>query len=158
MTPKALQQIYRLQTAAMFPALLKITYVEDGVTKYLRLVNNDTDLTYSEEVYSCARFKYTPPKYSDKQIGDGSITISAVDQTIVQIIRSISTRATAQIVAAFYFEDGTLLFEPIEEWTFQLAKVSWDEGVATWQMIYDDRMDILVPCHKMSAQRCPGVA
>lgn len=158
-TPRALQQMYRLSTSAMFPALLDITYVEDSVTKHLRLVNNDEDMVYDGNTYSWASFKYTPPSYSDKKIGDGTISISSVDQSIVSIIRGISTRATASVVAAFYYDEaGTLYFEGIEEWVFELSQVNWNGAVATWTMEYDNRMSIRVPCDKMTAQKCPGVA
>lgn len=161
MTPsiKALQQIYKLATTAMFPALLKITYVIDGETNYLRLVNNKVDMIFNGETYKAYSFEYEAPKQSDSRMGNGSLSISCIDQEVIRIIRSITNRARAEIVAAFYFaEDGTTYFEGIEEWKFDLASVTWDGLVATWQMIYDDRMSIIVPCAKMSAQRCPGVA
>ena len=150
--------MYRLSTSAMFPALLEITYLEGSTTKYLRLVNNTEDMVYGGNTYTEAIFKYTPPSYSDKKMGDGTISISSVDQSIVTIIRSIQTRASACVVAAFYYDDGTLYFEGIEEWVFELSLVNWNGTVATWTMEYDTRMSIRVPCDKMTAQKCPGVA
>ena len=161
MTPsvKALQQIFKLTTTAMFPALLKVTYVIDGVTNYLRLVNNTVDMIFGGETYKAFCFEYQPPKQSDSRMGNGSLSLSCIDQEVIEIIRAITDRAHAEIVAAFYFsEDGTTYFEGIEDWNFELSSVTWDGTVATWQMIYDERMDNIVPTAKMSAQRCPGVA
>ena len=143
----------------MFPALIKITYVVDGVTNILRLVNNRTDMIFNGETYTAFCFEYTPPKVSDSRMGNGTLSLSCIDQEVIEIIRSIKDRAHAEIVAAFYFaENGTTYFEGIEDWEFDLSSVTWDAGVATWQMIYDDRLDNLVPSAKMSALRCPGVA
>jgi hypothetical protein len=157
-SPKALQQMFRLSTDALFPALLKITYVEDSTTKYLYLVNNGEDLIYNAQTYTASSFKYTPPAYSDKKIGDGEISISCIDQSLIGIIRNIQERATAQIIAAFYYQDGALLFEPIEEWNFELSNVTWNGAVATWKMEYDNRMSLKVPADTLTPQKCPGVA
>lgn|GEM_PF-2642987 len=160
-SPKALREIYRLETSAMFPALLKISYTIDSVSGQLRLVNNDVeDMVYEGETFTAASFKYTAPKQTDKKIGNGSLSISCANQKIIEIIRSmpVGYRAQAEIVAAFYYDKGTVVFEGLEEWKFELTKVTWDEIVATWQMEYDNRMSLLVPCDKMTAQKCPGIA
>jgi len=156
-SPKALQQMYRLRTNAQFPALIEITHADipGGV---IRLVNSDENMTYLGYVYLASCFKYTPPKYNDKKMGDGSITISAIDSEIILVIRNLFGRAKAVVTASFYYDNGAILFEPIEEWKFDLASVSWDGSAATWQMKYDTRMDIVTPCDKMTAQKCPGVA
>ena len=157
MNAKTLQQIFRLTTDGSFPAFLKITHplITGGV---LRLVNHRDDLVYDGEIYTAASFKFNPPKYSDKQIGNATITISCIDQTVIEIIRKIQTRASATVVAAFYFEGGDLSIDPIEEWSFDLSSVSWDGIYATWTMVFDDHMNDLVPCNTMSAMTCPGVA
>lgn len=156
-TPKAKQQMFRLSTSAKFPALLEITHpsLDGGV---LRLINSDQSVEYNGKLFNAANFSYTAPKYSDKQMGDGSITISAIDQSIIVAIRKMNGRAKAVVVAAFYFDEGILLFESMEEWKFSLTQVSWDNLSATWQMQYDDRMRIMAPCDKMTPQKCPGVA
>lgn len=157
-SPKALREIYRLETSAMFPALLKISYTIDSVPGQLRLVNNTEDMVFEGETFSAASFKYTAPKHTDKKVGNGTLSISCADQKIIEIIRSIKDRAQAEVVAAFYYDQGTIVFEGLEEWKFDLTKVTWDEIVATWQMEYDNRMSLLVPCDKMTAQKCPGIA
>ena len=159
-SPKALREIYRLETSAMFPALLKISYTIDSVPGQLRLVNNTEDMVFEGETFTAASFKYTAPKQTDKKIGNGSLSISCANQKVIEIIRSmpVGYRAQAEIVAAFYYDQGTVVFEGLEEWKFALTKVTWDEIVATWQMEYDNRMSLLVPCDKMTAQKCPGIA
>lgn len=157
MTPKTLQQIYRLTSEGSFPAFLEIYHpeIDGGVW---RLVNYRTDLVYNGNTYSAAIFTFTPPKYSDKQINNATISISAIDQSVIELIRKLSSRASAKIVAGFYFEGGDLTIDPIEEWEFKLSSVNWTEISATWELLYDDRLDIQVPTDKMSAQKCPGVA
>jgi hypothetical protein len=153
-----MEQIFKLMTTAMFPALIKFTYTEDGITKHLRLVNNTVDMVYDGETYIAASFKYNPPKNSDRKMGNGTLSISCIDQSMIVLIRSLKARATAKVTAAFYYdEDNHLYFEPIDEWTFKLSTVSWNESVAQWTMLYDDRMDIQFPSVKMNSLLCPGI-
>lgn len=157
MNATTLQQIYRLTTNGSFPAFLRITHplITNGV---LKLVNYHSDLVFDGELYSASSFKFTPPKYADRKHSNAAITISCIDQSIVEIIRKIQTRAKASVVAAFYFEGGDLSIDPIEEWSFDLSNVTWDGLSATWTMVFDDHMNNRVPCNTMSAMACPGVA
>jgi len=159
-SPIALREIYRLETIAMFPALIKISYTVDSVPGQMRIVNNTEDMVFQGETFSAASFKYTAPKHTEKKVGNGTLSISCANQKVIEIIRSIPVgyRAQAEVVAAFYYDEGTAVFEGLEEWKFSLTKVTWDEIVATWQMEYDNRMSLLVPCDKMTAQKCPGIA
>lgn len=155
---KAAQQMLRLSSKAYFPILLEIesAVFAGGV---MRLVNNETDLEYNGYTYRAASFRFTPPKYSDKKMGNATLSISTINQEVIVAIRSMTERASARVVAAFYFDDaGVLTFESMEEWTFQLAKVSWGDIVATWEMIYDDVMENVAIADRLTPQKCPALA
>ncbi len=156
-TPKAAQQLARLSTSAYFPILLEIeSPVFDG--GIIRLVNNTVDLVYNGNTFRAASFEFTPPKNTDKKIGNATLSISTINQEVIIAIRSMQDRAKAKAIAAFYYEEGILNFEPLEEWSFILAKVSWNEIVATWEMLHDDRMETVAIADRLTPQKCPALA
>lgn len=156
-SPKAAQQIARLSTGAFFPVLLQIeSPVFDGGE--ICLANNKTDMVYDGKTYRAAAFEFAPPKYTDKRIGNATLSISTVNQEVTIAIREMQERARATVIAAFYYEDGVLTFEPLEEWSFLLQKVDWNEMIATWEMIFDDRMDAVAIADRLTPNKCPGLA
>lgn len=156
-SPKAAQQMVRLNSSAYFPILLQIVSTAfDGGE--MCLVNNKTDLEYGGKTYRAACFEFSPPKYTDKKIGNATLSISTINQEVLIAIREMRERATANVIAAFYYDDGVLTFEPMEEWSFSLRRVSWNELVATWEMIFDDRMDNVAISDRLSPQKCPALA
>lgn len=162
MTPKTKQQLFRLITHGKFPALIKITYKIDNVTNVMRIANNSEDIIYQDEVYQATTLKYTPPKYSDRKIGNASLTISTISQEVQDVIillRSVQDRPTIQIIAAFYMEEGSeITFDPIDEWEFVLGRVTWNDYSADCELIYDTMMNKVVPADKMTPLKCPGIA
>ena len=157
-SPKAIQQLFRRQTTAAFPIFLEIEHAifPNGI---LRIVNFHTSLTFNGNVYAAAGFEFTPPKQGDKTVGNAQVVISAIDQTVIQKIREMNSRAKATTVASFYIDEGgSVIIEPMEEWTFTLGKVSWNEISATWEMIFDERMDRVVPVHRMNQVNCAGAS
>jgi len=158
MKPKTMQQLFRLTTEGMLPVFLEIEHpdLEGGV---IRIVNAPTDLEYNGETYRAASFKFTPPEMRDGKYGNATLTISCITQEVIEVIRTLQSRATATAVAAFAFDDeGVLEIDPIEEFTFVLTNVTWSGVYATWQMIFDDRMSVVVPVDIMTALSCPGCA
>jgi hypothetical protein len=156
MTNKAEQLIARQQTYAKFPFLIEITHETFGIFRY---ANSDEDITYEGETYKAAYFTIAPPDKDGGKIGDGQLSISAVDQFWIEKIRTTQIAAKIRFIAAIDYDDGTVSgVEPIEEMDFTLRSVGWNEDVITWAMIFDENMSILVPCDKATALKCPGVA
>lgn len=158
-SPKALQQLYRISTDAYFPIFIRLFFTLNGISDSERMVNNTEDIFYSGETFKASSFVFTPPSVENKKISNGSLTISCIDQRVIEIIRGVSGVITCEVVAGFYYDNnGSLIIEPIEEFSFELAEVNWNGISATWEMQFDNRMSIQTPCDKMSAQRCPGIA
>lgn len=158
MTPKTMQQLYRLNVGGSFPIFIDVVH-EDISGGIIRLVNAKEDMVYDGYTYRAASFRLTPPKYADGKFGNGTITISCIDQEVVVFIRTMRAlkgRPKATVVAAFYFEAGDLTIDPIEEWEFEMTIVNWTEVSATWQMVFDDRMSLVCPVDIMTAVKCPG--
>jgi hypothetical protein len=156
MTPKAEQLIARQETYAKFPYLIRIIHPTLGMFLY---VNLDNDIIYNGETYRAAYFTLDPPDRDGSKIGDGQLSISAVDQFWIEKIRTTQIAAKITFIAAIQYDDGVVSgVEQIEEIDFTLRGVNWNEDVITWTMVFDENMAILVPCDKATALKCPGVA
>jgi hypothetical protein len=156
MTDKAKQLIARQETYAKFPFLIKVTHATFGTFRY---ANSDTDITYGNERYTAAYFTIDPPDRDGSKIGDGQLTISAVDQTWIERIRTAQTAAKITFVAAILYDDGVVSgIEQIDEMDFTLRAVNWNETAITWAMVFDEGMRIMVPCDIATTLKCPGAA
>jgi hypothetical protein len=156
MTDKAKQLIARQETYAKFPFLIKIIHETFGTFRY---ANSNEDITYMGEVYQAAYFTLDPPDKDGSKIGDGQLTISAVDQFWIEKIRTTQIAARIKFLAMIVYEDGIIAgIEQIEEIDFTLRVVNWNEDTITWSMVFDEGMSIIIPCDKATALKCPGVA
>jgi hypothetical protein len=159
MTGRAGQLISRQETYAKFPYLIKVTHPDLGTLRY---ANSDSDIIYpgDGETYKAAYFTIDPPDRDGSGIGDGQLSISAVDQAWIERIRGAQAAAKIRFIAAIAYDDGGGVsgVEPIEETDFTLRAASWNEETITWAMVFDENMGITVPCDKATALKCPGVA
>jgi hypothetical protein len=156
MTNKAKQLIARMETHAKFPFLIKITHPEFGLFRY---ANSDENVVYKGEEYKAAYFTIDPPDKDGSKIGDGQLTISAVDKVWIERIRTTQTAAKIKFLATIVYDDGAVSgVEPMEETDFTLRAVNWNEESIAWAMVFDSTMSILVPCDKATALKCPGAA
>jgi hypothetical protein len=156
MTHKAEQLIARQETFAKFPFLIKIIHEQFGT---FRFANSDEDITYNGEVYQAAYFTIEPPSKEGGKIGDGQISISTVDQIIIEKIRNTQIAASIIFIATIAYNDGMIAgIEPIEEMELTLRAIDWSEDVMTGQLIFDESMGIIIPCDRATTLKCPGVA
>jgi hypothetical protein len=156
MTHKAEQLIARQETYAKFPFLIETAHPVLGAFYY---ANSDEDIVYGGEEYKAAYFTIDPPDRDGSKIGDGQLTISAVDQVWIERIRSTQIAAKIKFIATIVYDNGGVRgIEPIEAMEFTLRVVNWNEEAITWAMVFDENMAIIVPCDKVTALKCPGVA
>jgi hypothetical protein len=157
MTHKAEQLIARMETYAKFPYLIKVTHPAFDTPLYF--ANSGEDIDYGGQTYKASYFTITPPDKDSGKIGDGQLTMSAVDQFWIEKIRSTQTAAKIKFLAAIVYDDGVISgVESIEEIDFTLRTVNWNEDTITWAMVFDENMSINVPCDRSTALKCPGAA
>lgn len=159
MTPLIQQQVVRMETQAKFPYLIEITTPDGEVYRY---ANSDEDIEYEENgvsnTYESAYFKVTPPEKTTTGFKDARLTISAIDQFWIEKIRSTNKRSKIRFLAVIvYEENGDKYVEPTEDVTMTLTNATWNETAIEWTMKYDDSMDILMPCTKMTASTYPAL-
>lgn len=153
MTPKAKAELLRMQTQAKFPYLIKIEHEDLGTFCY---ANCDETITYDGNDYEPAFFTIERGSRSEGSISNATLSFSAVDQEWIVKIRSTQKRAKLYFVASIVH--GTpLQVEPmeVEEYTLKLA--NWDELMISWEMIFDESMDLLIPSDIATSSKNPGV-
>lgn len=157
MTPEAKKQTIMERTRANFPYLIHL-YNEDYGDFYY--ANTDRDIEYDGHTYVSCLFSVLPPQKTNTSISNTKLTLSAIDQTWIVKIRNTQKRSKVDFVAliGYYGNEGQYEIEPLSDSTFTLTDVSWDDVSITWTMIFDDRMDIRVPCDIGGSQNCPGCA
>lgn len=161
----AKQQALRMRTQAMFPYLLEITLQDSTILRYS---NTTTDKTFEGNTYTASYFSVTPPEQTESSISNAKLTISSVDGYWIEKIRKTQYTAsgkkiTARFIASIcYTKDGTEYIEAVEDNMFTLSSAQWGDSTEiagiTWDMTFDDNLNILVPCDTASSLNVPGVA
>ncbi len=152
----ARRAMFAQSSSGVFPILIKIEHA--SLPEPLRFVNNTEDLSYGGYVYHACPFRFDPPDETEDKITNARITIDAIDQTIVAAIRGMTTPATLTGVAMYWNNEGTPIFEPLVEWAFTLRDVEYDAFSVSGTLIYEDRLDIMIPYREMTPQDVPGVS
>lgn len=154
----AKQQMLRMETQAMFPYLVEITVPNDTENEIYRYANTSEDVIFEDNTYTASCFKITPPEKTESTIKDAKITISAIDNFWIEKIRETSTRCSIRFVAIIQYEkDNSKYIEKIDDINFMLTNASWTESTIEWTMKFDDRLDVKVPCQKLSSFICPAL-
>lgn len=125
---------------------------------HLRLINSNAAVVYNGCLYEPAVFNCELPSEDGSKVGNTSITISAVDQRIIQVIRSITSKPTAYIESFFTkISDTQYVFSKMYHYEFQMTSVTWDRVSAKWNLVFDPSMQVNVPRDTGTALRCPAI-
>lgn len=151
----ALRALFAENTSSVFPILLELDH--PSFAEPIRLVNNTQNLTYNSEVYQAYPFKLDPPDESQDQITNARISIDNVDRGILAIMRSEEEAFTIRTIAMFYNDDSGLVFEPLAQWEFTLANVTWDADTLSGDLVYEDRLSNRLPKLTFTPFDFPGV-
>lgn len=160
MTHNAEVQMVRMETFAKFPYLIAITYEENGHRKVLRLANTDQDVVYGGVTYAGAYFQITPPTRTNSSISDGKITFSTIDQTWIERVRNQQGKMTCEFIACISYDDNNEIsgFEEIERIKFTMKNAGWNDKTIQFTLMFDDKMNLVVPCCITSPDNTPALA
>jgi len=141
---------------AKLPCLIKITHEVYGIMFF---ANSDEDVKYNGDNYWASCFEVQPPAIEGGNIGNATLTISAVDQEWIQKIRKTQIPAQLEFVAAIEYDDeGVLSVEPLEDNNFTLRTANWTEISISWEMSFDERQSYILTSIKCTPQVTPGCA
>lgn len=153
---KAKSEMLKMETRAKFPYLIEIQAANGNIYRY---ANTDEDVTFDENVYSACFFTITPPSIEESSIGNGTISFSSIDQLAINIIRSQSEHLKIRFVGAIVYNNKADIetIEAVEDSEFKLSNVTWDELKVSGTLVFDDWMDIKIPCDVSNSQNCPAL-
>lgn len=162
MTNRAKQIALKLEMYAKFPYLFEIKYYDkDNNLIIERYANCDDDIVFNGHTYQSALFSIKPPNRSNSSISDGQLKYSVIDQSMIQKIRNLKKkRAKLRFLACIVYDDenNVSYIEAIDDITFTLTKCNWNETSVSWNMMFDDRMNLQVPCDIATIQKVPALA
>jgi hypothetical protein len=158
LSPKVQKLLAAQRKFAKFPYLIKISH-ETGHGFPMYFANAPEDITYAENIYNAASFSIEPPDRDGSNIGDATLTLSAIDQFWIQKIRENQKPARIQFMAVIAYNDdntGIEGIEPMEDISFILRAASFNEMAITWTMVFDENMAINIPADTCNAMATPG--
>lgn len=151
----AKEQMIKMQTQAMFPFLIEVTLPNKELFRY---VNADFNVEFENNIYNASFFKIDPPDKNGAKIGNATLTISSIDQFWIEKIRATQDRAKIRFIAVIGYErNNKLIIEPIEDYEFTLANATWNDKAITWSMLFDEVMEVLIPCDKATTSKIPAL-
>ena len=166
----ALEELWKQNTDGHVPVLLEIFNPDikwdDGSTEqenmYLRVIDDSNPVVYKGKKYIPAKFEFTPPEENGKTIGQASITISAMDSRIVQMLRSVELLCEVRIMAMFVkvtTQDNkvTYKFFPIDNLKTTMPNASYNSTTAQLNLVFKDVLKLNVPRDKATKNQLPSV-
>lgn len=129
---------------------------------HLRLINDGAAVKYKGKKYMPSVFQFTMPTEDGKKIGNTTITVSAIDQRIIEIIRSINNNPPTLTITAVFGKrnvDGRVGYEfhELNEYKFTMNNCRWTETTAQWDLVFDTTMQINVPIDMGTKFRNPAI-
>jgi hypothetical protein len=152
MSLTAREAMYSQETGEVFLELLEISHAD--LSSPIRVVNNTVDITHNSNTYSAFPFKIQPPGEKQSEITRASLTIDAVDRTVIQAIRSISTPATVTYKVILASAPDTVEAGPF---VFSLKNTQYTAYQVSGELVYEDRLFMRVPYLKFSPRLFPGL-
>ena len=143
-------------SAAQWFVLIEITHTYGAVSSPIRLTDNPDGASYGGNVYAYFPFRADLPDSKEDGPVHGRLTISAVDQQITAVIRSIEVPATVRAVAVCWPQSGVI--EPVASFDLTIRNVSGNVEYITADLIYEERLDNEIPCDTGSPFVFPGAS
>lgn len=144
----------RLFTGGLFtlPFLLKFSHPDAGI---VRLVSDNQDIQYNNELYSAADFHYIPPE-SNGTGGTLEINSHPNENSLFEFIENADFRYRLDVVGAI-LEDGSI--QPIKAYKHFYGSVSVDKsGKVNFQLGADDRPEMSFTPYVFDTDNNPGNA
>lgn len=155
MTAAARAELYREATGAAFPVLIVIDHAD--LAAPIRLVNNPVQLSYGGNDYLPYPFSFVPPEEREDKVGEGRIVIDNSDLALQNVVRSLATPPTVQVVAMFWMDGGSPVFEPVTSWAFSLKNVQFTAGRIMGTLSYETRLGLSFPALRFTPSTARGV-
>lgn len=157
MNPFIQNMLVQNDVPASFPFLIEI-WRPSAPSNIERYVNASEDKTFEGHTFTASYFTVQPPEKTESGVKDATITLSTIDQTWIEKVRSTQERYKCRFVAVVdYDENGTETIEALDDITFTLTNATWQETTLQFTMKFDEGMGINVPCQKLDQFVAPAL-
>lgn len=166
----ALEELWNQNTEGHLPVLLEIfnpdiKWGDDELEQenmYLRVIDDSNPVIYQGKKYIPARFDFTPPEETGKTIGNASITLSAIDSRVVQMLRSIELQCQVTVMAMFAKKttssgSTTYMFYPLDHLRTKMDSANYNRVTAQLNLVFKDVLKLNVPRDKATKNQLPSV-
>lgn len=168
-----LQELHKTDIEGYFPFLFEVynpdiawsgeeksAYGQDDC--YMRFVADDVRVLYKGKTWLPCNFEYTPPETDGTKVGSATISISALDSRVRQLLRIIRCACKIKIAAFFVKTEkedtGKFIYKFKElngaEYTMEAA--SSNRATATFNLVYKTSLGQAVPYDMATSDRVPG--
>lgn len=137
------------------------TYQQEN--SYLRLIADESRVVYKGKTYLPCAFDFTPPEIDGKKVGNASISISALDARVKQLLRTIKIPSDVRIVSLFAKTEksGTTgkfiyQFAELQSTPFKMTSASSSKTTATFNLTFSKNMAQNIPFDVATADRVPS--
>ena len=135
------------------PILCKIEHEE--LDEPIYITDNNKPITYEENVYQPCYMKARLPEDSSETNGSATITISAIDQQLIRLARTINSPATFTIEACLY-RSG--IISRLDGFQFSLTGITCDAISFSAQLTNDLGLEYAFPNGESTPITTPGVS
>lgn len=150
-----LEEIWAENTDAHIPVLLDIynPFIlwgenNDGSQEncHLRVINDSNTVIFKGKKYIPCALSFKAPQEDGTKIGTASITISALDSRVQQLVAQIRNVSDVDVVAAFVKSDEkTYRFRELSKWKFQIETATVNRSTATFNLVANNVFNLNVP-------------
>ena len=157
MNPFVQNLLVQNDVPASFPFLIEIWKPSDP-TNIERFVNADSDKEFEGNTFTASYFVVQPPERTENGVKDATITLSTIDLSWIERVRTTQERYKIRFVAVIdYDDDGTEEIEALDDITFELINATWAETTIQFTMKFDEGMNINIPCQRLNQFVCPAL-
>lgn len=138
--------------------LIKITHPDFDEPMYL--CDNNEPITYDGHTYINSYFVFDAPEQTDDTDGSATLTVSAVDRQIINLIRSApaNIKPLVEIVAVWIDNDenNQPIFSELAGYVFEIVGAEMDAKTATLTLAVDTLCLFDFPGDTFTSSNCYG--
>lgn len=149
-------ELFKRSSSMLLPVLMQLDHstFDDPVS----LVNNTEAIVYGGATYLPFAFRFDPPDETATTLTNARLTIDAVDQSILALLRGLPSSPTVTMKAVFYYDEtGTIQTEQLAAWEFSVANLSYNVDTISCDLIYEDRWQNQMGAVEITPYTMPGL-
>lgn len=125
---------------------------------HLRLINDTNMVKYKGKTYLPSSLTVQLPTTDGTKVGSASITLSAIDSSIVYLLRNIRATSSVNVISTFAKFDGTKYkFYELKNITFDGVTTSYNQTAATINLTFDTSLQRTFPVDTATKDRLSSV-